>query len=70
MTDNLLTNFVAALNINNGTSLYGGTSGTLTITAASATQISGSFSFKGQLNNGSATNIVTGTFVAPCNLGC
>lgn len=67
--DNLLTQYVGALNINNGT-LYGSTGGTLTITSVTSTEIRGSFDFQGKLNNGSTTNALKGDFVATCSVGC
>lgn len=68
--DNLLTQYVASLSINNGASLYGSTGGTITNTSVTSTQVKATFNFQGKLNNGSTTNAVTGDFVATCALGC
>jgi hypothetical protein len=68
--DNLLTQYVAALNINNNAQLYGSTGGTLTITSVTSTEIKGSFDYQGRLNNGTATNAIKGDFTAACAAGC
>ena len=68
--DNLLIQYIASLSINNGSSVYGSTGGTVTITSVTSTQVKGTFNFQGKLNNGSTTNAVTGDFVATCALGC
>lgn len=67
--DNLLTQYVGALNINNGT-IYGSTGGTLTITSVTSTEVKGTFDFQGRLNNGTTTNALKGDFVATCSIGC
>lgn len=67
---NQFTGFVAALNVNSGQFVYGSTSGTLTITSSSSTEIKGTFSFTGPatVGGGEATS-ATGSFTSACT-GC
>jgi len=63
--------FTARMNINSGQIFYSSTSGTLTITSASSTEIQGSFAFTGTVTSGTgAVSNVTGSFTAACPLGC
>ena len=65
------TGFTAALNVNGGQAIYSSTSGTLTITASSSTEIKGTFQFTGALSagTGAAAN-VSGSFTTACPGGC
>ena len=65
------TGFTAALNINSGQFVYSSTSGTLTITSSSSTEIKGTFQFTGALSagTGAAAN-VSGSFTTACPIGC
>lgn len=67
---NQATGFVAALNVNSGQFVYSSTSGTLTITSSSSTEIKGTFSFTGPatVGDGAATS-ATGSFTSACT-GC
>lgn len=68
---NPLTGFTGALNVNSGQLVYSSTSGTLTITSSSSTEIKGTFQFTGTLSvgTGAAAN-VSGSFTTACPTGC
>lgn len=65
------TGFVAALTVNNGQLVYSSTSGTLTITSSSSSEIKGTFSFTGPSSvSGGAATSATGSFTSSCTTGC
>lgn len=53
----------------NSTSVYTATTGSLTITASSATEIKGTFDVTATLAGGSTTTRLTGSFTTPCATG-
>jgi len=68
---NAQTGFTAALRINTDQVIYTSSSGTLTITSSSSTEIKGTFSFTGTVTAGASTSTnVSGSFSAPCPVGC
>lgn len=53
----------------NSSAVYAGTSGSITITASSPTEVKGTFDITATLAGGSTTTHLTGSFTTPCAMG-
>jgi hypothetical protein len=60
--------FTAAFNLGAGQSLY--SSGTLTITESSPSELKGTYSVSGSGTSASATSNIKGSFTAACSVSC